>query len=121
MTRTSDVSADLPAALDRRALSGLERDIGPDGVRGLAALFARETTARLRRIASPEIARDVLWREVHTLKGAAGVACAARLARLAARMEGRAKKDGRLTGADLAALSQAFEVWAAEMDIPLNG
>jgi HPt (histidine-containing phosphotransfer) domain-containing protein len=52
---------------------------------------------------------------VHSLKGAAGTACAVWLARRAAALETRLKRGEGVDAADVAALTEAFEAWRGEV------
>lgn len=106
-------TADAPVddALCQPDFAALRDGIGEAGVAGLVALFERETIARLGRIGDPGLESATRTREVHTLKGAAGAACALALARRAAALEIRLRQGGILTAEDLPALTQAFEAW----------
>jgi HPt (histidine-containing phosphotransfer) domain-containing protein len=107
--------------LNQACFAVLSRDIGDDGVRSLTALFARETKARLSRIADEGIEAKTLSREVHTLKGAAGVACAQYLSWRAARLEARLARGGALRPSDIADLSDALDAWADALPMRLEG
>jgi signal transduction histidine kinase/CheY-like chemotaxis protein/HPt (histidine-containing phosphotransfer) domain-containing protein len=98
-------------ALDRQRFAGLKEAMGEDDVAGLVALFEVETAARLVRIADRRLDRETLTREIHSLKGAAGTACAVCLAGRAAELEMRLRRGEDVTDADLPALTQAFEAW----------
>jgi hypothetical protein len=98
-------------ALCQQDFAALKEAMGEDGVAGLVALFDGETRARLDRIADPQLDHETLTREVHTLNGAAGAACAVVLARHAAAVEMRLKRGEDLAAADLPALTLAFEAW----------
>jgi HPt (histidine-containing phosphotransfer) domain-containing protein len=105
----------IDEALDRQSFAGLKQDLGDDGVVGLVALFEAETCARLTRIADRRLDRGTLTREVHSLKGAAGTACAVSLARRAAALEMRLNRGEAVEEADLPALTRAFEAWRGEV------
>jgi HPt (histidine-containing phosphotransfer) domain-containing protein len=77
----------------------------------MLALFESETRARLGRLAAGAPDAATLLREVHTLKGAAGTVCAARLARHAARIEERLRNGGTLAAEDVPGLSADFDAW----------
>ena len=77
----------------------------------MLALFESETRARLARLAAGITDARTLLREVHTLKGAAGTVCAARLAARAAVIEARVQAGGTLADGDLPVLTAEFEVW----------
>lgn len=115
----ADVPAPAPAAedpaCDQAALDALAADLGVEARGELVQLFLTETTARLRKIAEPPAAATPLVREVHALKGSAGTAGAMRLARLAKAMELRLRAGGSLGADDLAALQEAFDDYAAQV------
>jgi signal transduction histidine kinase/CheY-like chemotaxis protein/HPt (histidine-containing phosphotransfer) domain-containing protein len=98
-------------ALDRPGFACLKEDIGEDGVAELVATFEAETRARFILIADRRLDRETLTREVHSLKGAAGTACAMRLTGLAEALETRLKRGEGVEEADVPALIQAFEAW----------
>lgn len=98
-------------ACDTGALGGLTDDLGEQGVAEMLALFESETRARLARLAAGITDARTLLREVHTLKGAAGTVCAARLAARAAVIEARVQAGGTLADGDLPVLTAEFEVW----------
>jgi CheY-like chemotaxis protein len=102
-------------ALDRQSLARLKEDIGEDGVAELVAMFEAETRARLTLIADRRLDGVTLTREVHSLKGAAGAACAVSLARLAVALEMRLKRGEGVKEADPPALTEAFEAWRREV------
>ena len=103
------------AALDRQGFARLKQDIGEDGVAGLVAMFEAETRARLILIADRRLDRVPLTREVHSLKGTAGAACAVSLARLAVALETRLTRGEGVAEADVPALTEAFEAWRGEV------
>ena len=107
--------------LNEQCFAVLSRDIGEDGVRSLTALFVRETKARLSRIAAREIEATTLSREIHTLKGAAGVACAQYLSWRAGRLEARLARGGVLRPSDIADLSSALDAWADALPVRPEG
>ena len=102
-------------ALDRQSFAGLKEDLGEDVVAELVVLFEAETHARLIRIADGRLDHETLTREVHSLKGAAGTACAVALAGHAAALEMRLKRGRSVGEADLPVLTAAFEAWRGEV------
>lgn len=100
------------AACDLAALEELTTDLGPVVVAELVALFVTETRARLRRIAEPTGVSTRLLREVHTLKGGAGIVAASRLNVLAHALEVRLLAGGAVCSRDIAALQAAFDAYA---------
>jgi hypothetical protein len=97
--------------LDQTAMAELLENLGLDGAAELLAVFTADTRARLRRLAAGVTPLTALLREIHTLKGAAGTVCAARLARQAALLEPLVRDRGHLEPAELAALTEAFEAY----------
>jgi HPt (histidine-containing phosphotransfer) domain-containing protein len=102
-------------AVDWKGFAGLKEAIGEDGVARLVAMFEAETSARLIRIADRRLDRGTLTREVHSLKGAAGTACAVWLAGRAAGLEMRLKRGEEVEEVDVSALTEAFEAWRGEV------
>jgi hypothetical protein len=100
-------------ALDDAALLGLTEEIGADGVAELITMFEQETFARLQLIALPGLDREQRIREVHSLKGAAGAACALALAHRAAAAEMQLRLDDTADSIDTTALVEAFDAWCA--------
>ncbi|RAI40634.1 hypothetical protein CH338_05615 [Rhodoplanes elegans] len=70
-------------------LAMLAEEIGEDGLALAVQVFLRESDARLARMSDlcPELARDTIAVEAHTLKGAAATLGAVALAALAAELE----------------------------------
>lgn len=102
-------------ALDPRGLARLKDEIGADGVADVLAAFEAETRDRLSLIADRRLDPATLTREVHSLKGAAGAACAVSLSRRAAGLEMRLKRGEALQAADVTALTDAFAAWIGEV------
>ncbi|MFL9825806.1 ATP-binding protein [Rhodoplanes sp. SY1] len=83
---------DPEQAIDRDMLAMLAEEIGEDGLSLAVQVFLRESDARLARMSDlcPELARDTIGVEAHTLKGAAATLGAVVLAALAAELEAAA-------------------------------
>ena len=105
----------IEGALDRAGFARLATEIGEDGVAELVTLFETETRARLRLIADGALDEAALMREVHSLKGTAGAACAELLFTRAADLQLRLTRGGGFDAAELAALTEAFEAWRREV------
>ena len=101
--------------LDKQGFDRLTREIGEDGIAELVTMFETETHARLLRIAETTPDRAALTREIHSLKGAAGAACAELLYTRAADLELRLVRGNGLDATDLPRLSEAFEAWRGEV------
>ncbi|MFD2183762.1 hybrid sensor histidine kinase/response regulator [Rhodoplanes azumiensis] len=80
---------DPDQAIDGAMLAMLAEEIGEDGLALAVEVFLRESDARLARMSDlfPELARDTIAVEAHTLKGAAATMGAAAVAALAAELE----------------------------------
>ena len=98
-------------ALDHEAFAVLTNDIGEAGVSELVEMFVEETRTRLLLIANRQLDPVTLTREVHSLKGTAGAACAVLLAQRASALELRLTRGEPVGDADIAALRDAFEAW----------
>ena len=106
---------DADHGLDRPGFARLTQEIGEEGVAELLTMFEAETRGRLTLLAGPDLDRLTLTREIHSLKGAAGAACAELLYTRAADLELRLSTDNSLNATDLAALTDAFEAWRREV------
>jgi signal transduction histidine kinase/DNA-binding NarL/FixJ family response regulator len=100
-------------ALDAAGLEEMTESIGGDGVAEMIAMFELETRQRLVRLATPIEDPALLVRELHSLKGASGTACAPRLRATAAAAELRARGGEGLLPSDLQDLEEEFAVWSA--------
>lgn len=98
---------------DTAALGQLIDDIGASAVGEVVNVFLTDARSRLQRLAAPTIDPRLALLEAHALKGAAGVACASRLASHAARLEARLRAGGSMGADDVAALQAAFDAYAA--------
>jgi HPt (histidine-containing phosphotransfer) domain-containing protein len=113
-SETAVARRDQPLDLD--GFEDLKEAIGIGGVIEVVTMFEAETRARLAIIADPELQTAKLILEMHSLKGAAGTACANSLSGLAASLEMRLRHDDTMTGTDLINLTEAFEAWRVAID-----
>ena len=112
----AEVAADpMEMALDEIAFARLTGEIGSDGLAELVTMFVAETRARLQLIAGRALDHARLIREVHSLKGAAGTACAVSLSLRAAAIEARLTHDDNLEleEIDIVSLTEGFDAWCA--------
>jgi CheY-like chemotaxis protein/HPt (histidine-containing phosphotransfer) domain-containing protein len=117
-THPADVTATRPPeqepedrALDLGAYARLEDDIGATGLAQVVTMFEAETRDRLSQIAGGGLDPARLIREVHSLNGTAGAACAGLLSARAAALELRLKGGEGMEPAEVAGLSEAFTAW----------
>ena len=102
-------------ALDAGAIVALSDDLGEDGARKALRTFVKHTTEQLN--AMPGLLADGarLRVEVHSIKGAARLVGATRLASDAAALERRIVEGGSVQDADIAQLREAFDDFQAAM------
>jgi CheY-like chemotaxis protein len=109
-----DAAAPEDGAVDWTALEELREDSGGDVVRRVLDTFASEAAGKLARLS--ELARDAAGGEetiriAHTLKGAGGMAGAARLAQAAAALERDLRDGGAVTVDKAQDLSAHFDAY----------
>ena len=107
--------AGVEGAFDRVGFARLALEIGEEGVAELVTLFETETRARLALMGGGTLSQTMLMREIHSLKGTAGAACAELLFARSADLELRLTRGGSLDAPELAALTEAFEAWRDEV------
>jgi signal transduction histidine kinase/HPt (histidine-containing phosphotransfer) domain-containing protein/ActR/RegA family two-component response regulator len=108
--------AEAPPPFDAAALRALGEEIGHDGVAEMLDVFQQETRARLQHMATPGIPSDVLMREAHTLKGAAGTVCAPLLRQRAEVIEARLRSGATREPGDLAGLTAALQAFTEALE-----
>jgi signal transduction histidine kinase/HPt (histidine-containing phosphotransfer) domain-containing protein/ActR/RegA family two-component response regulator len=96
---------------DISALAELCDAIGTGALDEMLAVFESDTRERLRKMTVHLHDPDILRLEVHSLRGAADVAGAPRLARLADRLEHRLRARESVSAADISALAHAFDAY----------
>jgi HPt (histidine-containing phosphotransfer) domain-containing protein len=101
------------AVFDATEFGILSEMIGEDGVREMVEIFATDTRQRLQRLNAGGQNINVLLREMHTLKGAAGTVAAPRLALLGRAFEQAARRGIGPTPDDLKKIDIALEGFLA--------
>ncbi|MCK7475745.1 MAG: Hpt domain-containing protein [Rhodopseudomonas palustris] len=94
-------------AVPRATYDAMAEEIGAEAVEEIAKVFVRDTETRLKMFESTALdsARDVIQREAHSLKSAAGTFGLSELAAAARELRNRRARTRcrRLSGADRAA------------------
>ncbi|MSP01138.1 MAG: Hpt domain-containing protein [Acetobacteraceae bacterium] len=101
---------DAPA-FDPVEFAELAGVIGEDAVLDLVWIFETETTDRLQRLVAGGQDKVTLVREMHTLKGAAGIVASPRLTALGQCLEQMALRGIAPASCDLKAIEDALRVY----------
>jgi HPt (histidine-containing phosphotransfer) domain-containing protein len=102
-------------AFDAAEFDELSEAIGADGALEMVEIFETETRKRLRRLATGDQDIATQLREIHTLKGAAGIVAAPRLAALGQMFEHAASRGIGPAAQEIEALDEALEACLTEM------
>jgi HPt (histidine-containing phosphotransfer) domain-containing protein len=102
-------------AFDAAEFDELSEAIGADGALEMVEIFETETRKRLRRLARGDQDIATQLREIHTLKGAAGIVAAPRLAALGQMFEHAATRGIGPAPDEIEALDAALEACLREM------
>jgi len=102
-------------AFDAAEFDELSEAIGADGALQMVEIFETETRKRLRRLARGDQDIATQLREIHTLKGAAGIVAAPRLAALGQMFERAANRGVGPAAQEIEALDEALEACLKEM------
>jgi signal transduction histidine kinase/DNA-binding response OmpR family regulator len=104
-------------AVGQSPIAMLVEDLGEEGAAGAIATFIKSTSTTLPALPALLAEPERLLREVHSIKGAAGMVGAEALAKAAAAQEARLKSGGALEPRDIAALQAAFDVYKNLPDV----
>ena len=112
----ADAPADAPVhvPVDAESFADLLEALGEDGIGEMLAVFVAEMERRLAFLAAGTDDRDLLTREIHSTKGAAGTIGAASLCELAASIEIRLKAGDAWRPDDRIALADAFHAYIGD-------
>jgi HPt (histidine-containing phosphotransfer) domain-containing protein len=102
-------------AFDAAGFDELSEAIGADGALEMVEIFETETRKRLRRLAAGDQDIATQLREIHTLKGAAGIVAAPRLAALGQMCEHAADRGIGPAPDEIDPLDAALEACLKEM------
>ena len=102
------------APVDPETFAELLEALGEDGMGEMLAVFVAEMERRLAFLAAGTDDRDLLTREIHSTKGAAGTIGAASLCELAASIEIRLKAGDAWRPDDRNALADAFHAYIGD-------
>ncbi len=118
-----DLAPPARIVCDQAALAALRCEIGAPAVAEMIEVFEADARARLRTMAASLHDRPALLREAHSLRGAAGAACAPALADMARDLEIRLKAGVAVSDDEVALMATAFDAYLtiAEPEGRLSG
>jgi HPt (histidine-containing phosphotransfer) domain-containing protein len=102
-------------AFDAMDFDAMRDMVGETGIGEMVGIFETETRRRLRRLATGMSDAGTLVREMHTLKGSAGMVGSPRLTAFGEAFERAAHWGVKLTPDDLKAMEDALEAYLASV------